>query len=81
MSAGICCIDFHIYRSSHPDVFFKKGVLNLGSLQENIHAEVRAQLYWNYTFVWVFFCKYATYLQQNAFYREHIGGTPSVYRF
>ena len=43
MSADICCIHFHIYRSSHPEVFFKKGVLHLASLQENIHAEVWVQ--------------------------------------
>ena len=39
MPAGICCINFHIYRSSHPEVFFKKSVLHLATLQENIHAE------------------------------------------
>ena len=27
MPVGTCCIHFHIYRSSHPEVFFKKGVL------------------------------------------------------
>ena len=29
MSAGICCIHCHIYRSSHTEVFFKKGVLRI----------------------------------------------------
>ena len=38
MPAAICCVHFHIYRSSHLEVFFKKGVLHLGNLQENIHA-------------------------------------------
>ena len=55
MSAGICIIQFHIYKNSHPEVFFKNGVLHLASLQENIHAEVRVQLYWNHTSVCVFF--------------------------
>ena len=72
MLAGICCIHFHIYRSSHVEVFFKKGVLYLASLQENIHAEVLVQLYWNHVSVSVFLCKYATCLQQNASLREHI---------
>ena len=70
MPAGVCCIHFHIYRSRHPEVFFKKGVLRLASLQENVHAEQWVQLYWNHTSVWVFLCKYATYLQQNASFRE-----------
>ena len=30
--AGICCIHFHIYRSSHPEVFSKKDVLHLAGL-------------------------------------------------
>ena len=52
MLAGICCIQFHIYRSSYSEVFFKKGVLHLASLQENIHAEVWIQLYLNHTFLY-----------------------------
>ena len=55
MPAGICCVHFHICRSSHPELFFKKGVLHLASLQKNIHSEVWVQLYWNHTYVWVFF--------------------------
>ena len=53
--AAICCIHFHIYRSSHPVVFFKRAVLHLARSQKNIHAEVWVQLYWNHTSVWVFF--------------------------
>ena len=78
MAAGICCFHFDIYRSSHPETFFKKGVLHLASLQENIHREVWVQFYWNHTSVWVFFQKYETYLQKNAFFREYIWGTHSV---
>ena len=51
----------------------------LSFLQENIHAKVWLQLYWNHTSTWFFFFKYATYLQQNAFFREHMG-TASAYR-
>ena len=40
LTLGICCIHFHINRSSHLEVFFKKGFLHLASLQENIHAEL-----------------------------------------
>ena len=41
MPVGTCCIHFHIYRSSHPEVFFKKGVIRkLDNLQKNIHANV-----------------------------------------
>ena len=29
MPVGTCCIHFHIYRSSHPEVFFKKGVIRI----------------------------------------------------
>ena len=43
--AGICCIHFHLYKISHPEVFFEKGVLRLASLPENIHVEVWVQLY------------------------------------
>ena len=73
MPVGICCIHFHLYRNSHPVLFFKKGVLHLATLAKNIHAEVWVQLYWNHTSVGVFFCKYATYMLQNTFFREHIG--------
>ena len=51
----------------------------LDILQENIHVEVWPQLYWNHISTWVF-CKYATYLQQNVFFREQIWRTASVYR-
>ena len=81
MPGGICCIHFHIYRSSHPQAFFKErcSTNDLDSLQENIHAKSWLQLYWNHTSGWVFFCKYATYLQQNALFREHFWSTASVY--
>ena len=81
MPAGICGIPFHIYRNSNPEVFFKKSVLHLEILQENVHAEVWVQLYWNHISLWVFLCKYWTYLQESAFFREHIRGTSSIYRF
>ena len=29
MPVGTCCIRFHIYRSSHPEVFFKKDVMQI----------------------------------------------------
>ena len=29
------------------------------------------QFYWNHTSGWLFFCKYATYLQQSAFFLEN----------
>ena len=45
---------------------------SLDSLQENIHANVWLQS--------IFVCKYATYLQQNATFREHVWRTVSVYR-
>ena len=38
MPAGICSNHFHIYRSSHPEVFLRKGVLHLASLLENIRS-------------------------------------------
>ena len=57
-------------------VFYKY----LDSLQENIHAKAWLQLYWNHTSAWVFFCKYTTYLQQSAFFREHFWRTDIVYR-
>ena len=31
MPVGTCCIHFHIYRSSHLEVFYKKGVLRIFS--------------------------------------------------
>ena len=45
---------------------------NLDSLQENIHAKVLLQSW--------FVRKYATYLQQNVIFREHIWRTASAYR-
>ena len=68
MPAGIYCIHFHLYKTSHPGVFFEKGVLRLASLPENIHAEMWVEFYWNHTSVWVFFYKYATYLLPNVFF-------------
>ena len=50
----------------------------LASLQENIHVKVWPPLYWSCTPTWVFFCKYTTSLQQNAFFREHIWGTATA---
>ena len=52
----------------------------LAHLKEIIRAKMWLQLYWIQTSTWVLFRKYATYLQQNAFFRERIWGTGSVYR-
>ena len=78
--AGICCVYFHIYRKSHPEVFFKKGVLHLASLQENIYAKCEFNST-EITLLYVHSSKKMKHLQQNTFFREHIWGTPSVYRF
>ena len=56
-------------------VFYKY----LDSLQENIHAKAWLQLYWNHTSAWVFFCKYATYLQQNALFLERTSSKLLMY--
>ena len=45
----------------------------LDSLQKNIRAKVRLQLYWNPTSACIFFYKYATCLQQNAFLENTYG--------
>ena len=45
---------------------------NPDSLQENVHAKVWFQS--------VFVCKYATYMEQNAIFREHFWRTASAYR-
>ena len=34
MPGVTCCIHIHIYRSSHPEGFFKKGALRLASLKQ-----------------------------------------------
>ena len=62
MPAGICSIHFRIYRSMYilNGAFQGRCTNNLDSLQENIHTKVWLQMYWNYTFAWVFFCEYAT---------------------
>ena len=81
MRAGICCIHFHIYRSSHPEVFFKKGVLHLACLQENIHADNCEFNSTEFTLLYGYSSENMKHLQQNALVREHIWGTHSVYRF
>ena len=50
----------------------KRFTNNLDSLQDNIHAKLWLQS--------VFVRKYATYLQQNAIFREHFWRTTSIYR-
>ena len=41
MPLGACCIHFQIYRSSHPEVFFKKRILGIFSqFTEELHAKV-----------------------------------------
>ena len=60
-------------------IFSRKVVYEyLASLHENIHVKVWPPLYWSCTPTWVFFCKYTTYLQQNAFFREHIWGSATA---
>ena len=71
-----------IYTEAVTQMCFSRKVFKeyLDSLQRNIHAKVWLQLYWNPTSACVFFYKYTTYLQQNAFFREHLRRTASVYR-
>ena len=56
-----------LQRCSWEKVFWKYAA----NLQENTHAEVAKQLYWNHTSVWVFYCKFAASFQ-NTFYKEHL---------
>ena len=55
----------NVYR--HPEVFFKKGILRITFT--NPCKSVTSTV----------FCKYATHIQQKAFFREHIWRTASVY--
>ena len=64
------------------EVFSRKTFCEyLARLQENIHAKVWLQLYWNHTLD-----GYASYLNilqnwnRTPFFREHISGTASLYR-
>ena len=54
MQVGTCCIHFYIYRSSNPEVFFKKGVLQIFRQLTGEHPCKSS--------AWAFLCKYATYL-------------------
>ena len=78
MPTGICCIIFHVYKSIHPEVFFKKDVLRIDRQFTGEHPckSVTSALLKS------LFCmgKYVTYLQQNVIFREPIWRTVSVYR-
>ena len=50
MPVGTCCIHFHMYRSSHPEVFFKKGVIRIVRQFTKEHPYKRS--------TWVFPCIY-----------------------
>ena len=68
MPAGICCVHFHIYRSSHPEVFFKKV------FYKSFRQFTGEQPCKSVTST-VFFCKYAAY----AFFREDFWTLVSIY--
>ena len=54
-----------LFRSSHPEMFIRKGVIKIYSKFTGEHScrSVISQLYWNHTSVWVFSCKFAAYFQ------------------
>ena len=51
------------FKSSHPDVFLRKGVLRICSKFTGEHPCRSVQLYWNHTAAWVFSCKFDAYFQ------------------
>ena len=53
MPVVTCCIHFYIDRTSHPEVFFKKGILRIFRQFTGEHPCK--------SFVWVLLCNYATY--------------------
>ena len=71
MPAGIHCIHFHIFRTRHPEVFFKKGVLrpskSVTSALLESHLCMDIVLY-------IHLCC------RTPSFREHIWGTASLYR-
>ena len=58
----------YIYRSSHPVLFLRKGVLKICSkfTEHPCRSAIckAKQLYWNHTSAWVFSCKFAAYFQK-----------------
>ena len=70
-----------VFRSSHPEVFFRKGVLKICSKFTGEHpcrSAISIKLLWNCTSAWVFSCKFASYFQ-NTFSKEHLWVTASKY--
>ena len=59
MPVGTCCIHFHIYRSSHPEVLFKKGVIRIVRQFTEEHT-------WKHS-AWVFLCKYESTCSRKSF--------------
>ena len=82
MPAGICCIHFHIYRSSCPGMFFKKVVLRIFRQFTGKHPcnSVTSTLLKSYFCMDILLWIYATYLQQNVYFRKHIWRTTYIYR-
>ena len=58
----------YIYRSSHPVLFLRKGVLKICSkfTEHPCRSAIckAKQLYWNHTSAWVFSCKFAAYFRK-----------------
>ena len=69
-----------IYRSSSPQVLYKKGVLlqicSIFIKEYTCRSVISMKL--SYTFAWMFFCKLSKY-SQNTFLEKHIWVTASVY--
>ena len=80
MLASICCIHFHIFRSSHLEVVLKKGVLQIFSqfTEEDPSKSVTSVL------LKLHFCMgialYINLCCRTPSFREHIWGTASLYR-
>ena len=55
-------------RSSRPKMFLAKGVLKIRSASTGEYPwQSVISIYWNYTLVWIFSCKYAAYFQNTFF--------------
>ena len=82
MLAGISCIHFHIYRRSHPEVFFKYVVLWIFTPFTGEHSckSVPSTLFKLHFCMDIFLYIYYMSAAERPFFREYIWGAASLYR-
>ena len=83
LSLSKLCRIFRSFRSSHSDVFLRKGFLKICNKFTGEHtcwSVTSIKLLCNQTSTWVFSCKFAAYFQ-NTFFSEDLWMTASSFSF